>query len=60
MSILLEINIRTRGPMSIEKQVEFPEFLENTVVHERNLLEKGHLEAGRYPGSLQGTLKNFG
>ena len=33
--------------------VEFPEFLGNTAVHERNLLEKGHDGTGRCPGSLE-------
>jgi len=40
--------------------LEFPEFLGNTAVHERNLLGKGHIDAGRCPGSLERTLKNFG
>ena len=40
--------------------LEFPEFLRNTAVHERNLLQKGHVGTGRCPGSLERTLKNFG
>jgi len=42
------------------KFLEFPEFLGNTAVHARNLLEKGHVGPGRCPGSLERTLKNFG
>ncbi len=40
MSIRVKINIRTRSLMSIEKRLEFPEFLGDSVVSERNLPEK--------------------
>jgi hypothetical protein len=43
-----------------KKKLEFPEFLGNSAVHERNLLEKGHARTGRCPVSLERTLKNFG
>ena len=39
--------------------LEFPEFRGDTALHERNLLEKDHVETGRCPGSLERTLKNF-
>ena len=54
------INGILTGSQSREEFLEFPEFLGNTAVHERNLLEKGHVRTGRCPGSLERTLKNFG
>jgi len=44
----------------METNGKFPHFLGNTVVHERNVLEKGHVGTGRCPGSLERSLKNFG
>jgi hypothetical protein len=43
-----------------EKFLEFPDFLEDPLVPERNLLEKGHVGTGRCPDFLERTLKNLG
>ncbi|UCF56064.1 MAG: hypothetical protein JSW15_08120 [Deltaproteobacteria bacterium] len=53
-------NVQLVSLLSIVLNVEFPEFLGNTAVLERNLLGKGHAWTGRCPVSLERTLKNFG